>query len=90
MCKPSSCQSHISGNRTLNNATNGVSRSICKLVSNSRWYRFRTLSFASNYEFGSDTAPTLTTTASLGDFFVFYYNGSKFVEVGRNLALTLS
>jgi len=50
----------------------------------------RTLSFASNYEFASDTAPTLTTTASLGDFFVFYYNGSKFIEVGRNLALTLS
>ena len=37
-----------------------------------------------------DTAPTLTTTASKGDLFVFRYNGSKWLEVGRNLNLTLS
>ena len=36
------------------------------------------------------TAPTLTTTAAKGDLFVFRYNGSKFLEVGRNLNLTLS
>ena len=36
------------------------------------------------------TAPTLTTTASKGDVFVFRYNGSKWLEVGRNQALTLS
>ena len=36
------------------------------------------------------TAPTLTTTASKGDLFVFRYNGSKFLEVGRNQNLTLS
>ena len=35
-------------------------------------------------------APTLTTTANLGDLFVFRYNGAKWLEVGRNLALTLS
>jgi hypothetical protein len=40
--------------------------------------------------FKEDTAPTLTTTANLGDLFVFRYNGSKFLEVGRNQALTLS
>ena len=36
------------------------------------------------------TAPTLTSTANLGDVFVFRYNGTKWIEVGRNLALTLS
>ena len=50
----------------------------------------RTVSFNAAYEFASDTAPTLTTTASKGDLFVFRYNGSKWLEVGRNLALTLS
>ena len=50
----------------------------------------RTLSFNAVYEFTEDTAPTLTTTASKGDLFVFRYNGSKFLEVGRNLNLTLS
>ena len=44
----------------------------------------RTLSFNAAYEFKEDTAPTLTTTANLGDLFVFRYNGSKFLEVGRN------
>jgi hypothetical protein len=42
------------------------------------------------YEFKDDTAPTLTTTAAKGDLFVFRYNGSKYLEVGRNTALTLS
>ena len=50
----------------------------------------RTLSFNAAYEFKDDTAPTLTTTASKGDLFVFRYNGSKFLEVGRNQNLTLS
>jgi hypothetical protein len=31
-----------------------------------------------------------TATASLGDLFTFRYNGAKWLEVGRNLALTLS
>ena len=50
----------------------------------------RTLTFNAVYEFTTDTAPTLTTTANLGDIFVFRYNGAKWLEVGRNLALTLS
>ena len=80
----------LAGNRTLNNATNGVTGQFVSLLIVQDGTGSRTLSFASNYEFASDTAPTLTTTASKGDFFVFYYNGAKFVEVGRNLALTLS
>ena len=50
----------------------------------------RTVTFNAVYEFASDIAPTLTTTASKGDQFVFKYNGSKWLEVGRNLNLTLS
>ncbi len=80
----------LAGNRTLNNATNGVTGQFVSLLVIQDGTGSRTLSFSSNYEFASDTAPTLTTTAAKGDFFVFYYNGSKFVEVGRNLALTLS
>ena len=50
----------------------------------------RTITWNAIYEFAADTAPTLTTTANKGDLFVFRYNGSKWLEVGRNLALTLS
>jgi hypothetical protein len=50
----------------------------------------RTLTWNAVYEFKDDTAPTLTTTASKGDNFTFRYNGSKWLEVGRNLNLTLS
>ena len=50
----------------------------------------RTITWNAVYEFAADAAPTLTTTANLGDLFVFRYNGAKWLEVGRNLALTLS
>ncbi len=50
----------------------------------------RTVTWNAVYEFAADTAPTLTATASLGDLFTFRYNGAKWLEVGRNLALTLS
>jgi len=50
----------------------------------------RTIAWDAVFEFASDTAPTATTTASKGDMFNFRYNGAKWLEVGRNLALTLS
>jgi len=50
----------------------------------------RTIAWNGVFEFASDTAPTATTTAAKGDMFTFRYNGSKWLEVGRNLALTLS
>ena len=51
----------------------------------------RTLTWNSIYEFKDDTAPTLTTTATMSDLFTFrYYAGStKWVEVGRNQNLTV-
>jgi hypothetical protein len=50
----------------------------------------RTIAWNAVFEFAADTAPTATTTANLGDLFTFRYNGAKWLEVGRNLALTLS
>jgi len=50
----------------------------------------RTITWNAVYEFPSDTAPTLTATANLGDIFSFRYNGSKWLLIGQTLALTLS
>jgi len=50
----------------------------------------RTISWNAVFEFKDDTTPTATTTASKGDMFTFRYNGGKWLEVGRNLNLTLS
>jgi hypothetical protein len=50
----------------------------------------RLLTWNSAYEFTADTAPTLTTTASKADLFVFKYNGTVWHEVGRNLNLSIT
>ena len=50
----------------------------------------RTIAWNAAFEFTGDSAPTATTTASKGDMFTFRYNGSKWLEVGRNFNLTLS
>ena len=80
----------LGGNRDLGAGTNGVAGQFVSLLVIQDGTGSRTLSFNAVYEFKDDTAPTLTTTASKGDLFVFRYNGSKFLEVGRNLNLTLS
>ena len=49
-----------------------------------------TIAWNAVFEFASHEAPTATTTGDLGDMFTFRYNGAKWLEVGRNLALTLS
>ena len=80
----------LAGNRTLGAASNGTTGQFISLLIIQDGTGSRTLTWNAAYEFASDTAPTLTTTANLGDLFVFRYNGSKWLEVGRNLALTLS
>ena len=80
----------LGGNRTLGAASGGVAGAFISLLIIQDGTGSRTVSFNAAYEFAEDTAPTLTTTASKGDLFVFRYNGSKWLEVGRNLALTLS
>ena len=80
----------LGGNRTLGAASGGVAGQFVSLLVIQDGTGSRTLTWNAAYEFASDTAPTLTTTAAKGDLFVFRYNGSKWLEVGRNLALTLS
>ena len=80
----------LGGNRTLGAASGGVAGAFISLLIIQDGTGSRTVSFNNAYEFAEDTAPTLTTTANKGDLFVFRYNGSKWLEVGRNLNLTLS
>jgi hypothetical protein len=80
----------LGGNRTLGAATNAQTGQFVSLLIIQDGTGSRTVTFNAAYEFTEDTAPTLTTTAAKGDLFVFRYNGSKFLEVGRNLNLTLS
>jgi hypothetical protein len=80
----------LGANRTLGAATGAQAGQFVSLLIIQDGTGSRTVTFNAAYEFKDDTAPTLTTTASKGDLFVFRYNGSKFLEVGRNLNLTLS
>ena len=80
----------LGANRTLGAGSGAIAGQFVSLLVIQDGTGSRTLSFNAAYEFKDDTAPTLTTTASKGDLFVFRYNGSKFLEVGRNQALTLS
>jgi hypothetical protein len=80
----------LGANRTLGAGTNAQTGQFVSLLIIQDGTGSRTVTFNAAYEFTEDTAPTLTTTASKGDLFVFRYNGSKFLEVGRNLNLTLS
>ena len=80
----------LAGNRTLGSASSGTTGQFISLLVIQDGTGSRTLTWNAAYEFAADTAPTLTTTASKGDLFVFRYNGSKWLEVGRNQNLTLS
>ena len=80
----------LGGNRTLAAASGGEAGAFVSLLIIQDGTGSRTVTFNAAYEFKDDTAPTLTTTASKGDLFVFRYNGSKWLEVGRNQNLTLS
>ena len=84
------CKVTLAGNRTLNAPTSGTTGQFISILVIQDGTGGRTLTWNAVYEFASDTAPTLTSTANLGDVFVFRYNGTKWIEVGRNLALTLS
>jgi hypothetical protein len=82
----------LAGNRTLSapSGTTPISGQFVSLLIIQDGTGGRTITWNAAYEFAADTAPTLTATASLGDLFTFRYNGAKWLEVGRNLALTLS
>ena len=84
------CKLTLGGNRTMAAPTNNTTGQFISILVIQDGTGSRTLTWNAVFEFKDDTAPTLTTTASKGDVFVFRYNGSKWLEVGRNLNLTLS
>ena len=84
------CKLTLGGNRTMAAPTNNTTGQFISILVIQDGTGSRTLTWNAVFEFASDTAPTLTTTANLGDVFVFRYNGAKWLEVGRNQALTLS
>ena len=84
------CKLTLGGNRTIAAPTNSTTGQFISILVIQDGTGSRTITWNAAYEFTGDTAPTLTTTANKGDLFVFRYNGAKWLEVGRNLNLTLS
>ena len=84
------CKVTLAGNRTMAAPTNNTTGQFISILVIQDGTGSRTLTWNAVFEFAEDTAPTLTTTAAKGDVFVFRYNGSKWLEVGRNQNLTLS
>ena len=84
------CKLTLGGNRTLSAPTNGATGQFISIAVIQDATGSRTLTWNSAYEFTGDTAPTLTTTVSKADVFVFRYNGTVWHEVGRNLNLSIS
>ena len=84
------CKLTLGGNRTISAPTNGVTGQFISIAVIQDATGSRTLTWNSAYEFTGDTAPTLTTTVSKADLFVFRYNGSVWHETGRNLNLSIT
>jgi hypothetical protein len=82
----------LGGNRTLSapSGTTPIAGQFISLTVIQDATGSRTLTWNSVYEFTADTAPTLTTTASKADLFVFKYNGTVWLEVGKNLNLSIA
>ena len=73
----------LAGNRTLGSASNGTTGQFISLLIIQDGTGSRTLTWNAAYEFASDTAPTLTTTANLGDLLCFVtmgVSGQRLVE----------
>lgn len=75
----------LGGNRTMNAPTNLVDGAVYLLIVLQDSTGSRTLSWNSVFKWAGGTAPTLTTTASARDQFVFCSNGTNLYEVGRAL-----
>jgi hypothetical protein len=80
----------LEDNRTLGLPTNPVAGAFISLLIIQDGTGSRTLTWNAAFEFPSDTAPTLTTTADLGDMFTFRYHNTKWLQVGSTLALTVA
>ena len=80
----------LGGNRTISAPTNGATGQFISIAVIQDATGSRTLTWNSAYEFTADTAPTLTTTPSKADLFVFRYNGTVWYEMGKNLNLSIT
>ena len=80
----------LTNNVTFDAPTNPTTGQFISIVCIQDGTGSRTIAWNAVFEFATDTAPVATTTANKGDMFNFRYNGAKWLEVGRNLALTLS
>ena len=74
----------LGGNRTLGASTNQVDGGVYVISIIQDGTGGRTLSFDGNYKFAGGTAPTVTSTASARDIFVFKSNGTNMFEIGRS------
>ena len=84
------CKLTLGGNRAISAPTNGATGQFISIAVIQDATGSRTLTWNSAYEFTGDSAPTLTTTVSKADVFVFRYNGTVWHEMGRNLNLSIT
>ena len=81
------CSDTLEGNRTMAAPTNLVDGGFYHLTVIQDGTGSRTLTWNAVFKWPSDTAPTLTTTASEQDEFTFRSNGTNLYQVGQSLAV---
>ena len=81
------CKVTLAGNRTMAAPTNQVDGAFYHLTVIQDGTGSRTITWNAVFKFPSDTAPTLTTTASEQDELTFRSNGTNMYLVGQSLAV---
>ena len=81
------CSVTLAGNRTMAAPTNQVDGGFYHITVIQDGSGSRTITWNAVFKFPSDTAPTLTTTASEQDELTFRSNGTNMYLVGQSLAV---
>ncbi len=81
------CKVTLAGNRTMAAPTNQVDGAFYHITVIQDGSGSRTITWNAVFKWPSDTAPTLTTTASEQDEFTFRSNGTNMYLVGQSLAV---
>ena len=81
------CKVTLAGNRTMAAPTNQVDGAFYHITVIQDGTGSRTITWNAVFKFPSDTAPTLTTTASEQDELTFRSNGTNMYLVGQSLAV---
>jgi len=81
------CSVTLAGNRTMAAPTNQVDGGFYHITIIQDGSGSRTITWNAVFKFPSDTAPTLTTTASEQDELTFRSNGTNMYLVGQSLAV---